>query len=297
MNSHHSLLLLFTLCSSFIQRLFAFDVEPYPNFRFREFWELTDAEKSAATELGYTYETWNQPGSLYEPGGVEYLSWWYLTNMDYYDKDQDGNYYEPTPGFVQAAETLGFVGQNKEDIWDCWMNHYGSYAWTDIVEYDLESYMTTLGWNEAKWTGTDTVPPDADSKLFNELTDVEKTAALGICYTQKLWDYKALPYCKDASKPIKQNKKNRSCDWVSKNFKRCNNLNGEFLKHCSNTCGVCDSHKCQETKRKFLHKTSDTGTKIYKKCNFVGTNTATRCAKRGFQLTCPATCGSYAGCE
>lgn len=290
---------------SFVQYVFTFDVEPYPTHRFREFSELSDEEKSAAQELGWDESTWNLPGSLYYsygyyddgtewyPGGIEYLSWWYHTNMDYYDKDGDGNYYEPTPGFEEAATTLGFT----EDVWDCWVNHYSSYEWSDLVEYDIEFYMTTLGWTQSKWEGTDPEPPTSSSKTYNELSDDEKTAALGTCYTQKLWDYETLPYCVDSPRPIKQNKFERSCHWVSSNAKRCNNIRGEFMKHCPNTCGVCDTHKCTETKRKWLYKTLSDGGKIYKKCTFLETNTEKRCSKKGLRLTCPATCGSYAGCE
>ena len=95
----------------------AFDVEPYPTFRFRPYAELTAAQKAAAIKLRYTEETWNQPGAA----GIEYLSWWYYmdTENDYYDWDGDKDYYEPPndPGFLGAAQTLGFVGDTAEDVW------------------------------------------------------------------------------------------------------------------------------------------------------------------------------------
>ena len=90
-----------------------FDVEPYPTFRFREYSELSSEQKTAATSLGYTKTSWNKPGTT----DVEYLSWWYNVNMDYYDADKDGDYYEANPEFEIAAKILGFVGDEAEDVW------------------------------------------------------------------------------------------------------------------------------------------------------------------------------------
>lgn len=108
MNRYASPALIATV-SLFTHSVNAFDVEPYPGFRFRDYTKLTSDEKLAAAELGYTAASWNQLGDAY----AENLSWWYNTNMDYYDQDGDGDYYEPNPKFLSAATKLGFT----EDVW------------------------------------------------------------------------------------------------------------------------------------------------------------------------------------
>jgi len=215
----------------------AFDVEPYPTFRFRPYAELTAAQKAAAIKLKYTEATWNQPGAA----GIEYLSWYNYVDPanDYYDWDGDGNYYEPPndPGFLAAAQTLGFVGDTAEDVWDCWQTHYYYYDWADMVKYDLASSWEALGWYEARWDGTDTTKPDSDSKGYNALSNAEKTAASTLCYTQKIWDYKVLPFCSDKTGTVN----GQTCNYFSLDISRCfADPSGANWKHCPNTCGGCD---------------------------------------------------------
>ena len=99
----------FGILSLFAQSINAFDVEPYPELRFRNYNKLTANEKAAATVLGYDAESWSQLGTA----DADSLSWWYNANMDYYDYDGDGDYYEENPNFIKAATTLGFT----EDVW------------------------------------------------------------------------------------------------------------------------------------------------------------------------------------
>ena len=116
MNFHSSLILLCIL-SLFLHCAIAFDVE-YPKLRFSEFSSLTAEQKVAAKTLGYDETSWNHPGTA----DVEYFSWWYLA-IDYYDKDKDGEYYEPNTEFLDAAKTLGYVDTSYkgegEDLWVC----------------------------------------------------------------------------------------------------------------------------------------------------------------------------------
>eukprot|EP00553_Chaetoceros_curvisetus_P003989 CAMPEP_0204621656 /NCGR_PEP_ID=MMETSP0717-20131115/7305_1 /ASSEMBLY_ACC=CAM_ASM_000666 /TAXON_ID=230516 /ORGANISM="Chaetoceros curvisetus" /LENGTH=327 /DNA_ID=CAMNT_0051636115 /DNA_START=341 /DNA_END=1321 /DNA_ORIENTATION=+ len=209
----------------------AFDVEPYPEFRFRPYNELTTGQKSAALALGYTPETWNQPGAT----DIEYISWWYNVNMDYYDWDGDGEYYEPNPAFLNAAKTLGFVGDSAEDVWDCWQNHYSYYEWSELVQWDIASSFEALGWTEAKWNEEDLTPPTSESKKYSQLTGAEKTAASALCYTQKIWDYEVLPFCLDKKGTVLGN----TCHDMSLRIPKCF-ANKANWKHCPNTCGACD---------------------------------------------------------
>jgi len=227
----------------------AFDVDPYPTFRFREYSELSIEQKSAATLLGYNEIAWNQPSTA----RVESLSWWYNVNMDYYDVDQDGDYYEPNSDFSNATVTLGFVGDEAEDVWDCWINHYSYYSWDDLVKYDIAPFYMDLGWTPGSWN--ETLPePASNSKFYAELTDKEKTAALTVCYTQKLWDYEELPFCLDSPGTIDDGPD--TCDWVSMNISRCSLGDRGVSEHCPNTCGSCIPHNTSTTNNNNLASVS-----------------------------------------
>lgn len=79
---------------------------------------------------------------------------------------------------------------------DCWINHYNSYDWSELEEYDIAGYLETLGWTESMWDDkTDT--PVSEGKDWEDLSDAEKAAAVVICYTQQLWDEEPLTYCPD----------------------------------------------------------------------------------------------------
>uniref|UniRef100_A0A7S3Q2A0 ShKT domain-containing protein n=1 Tax=Chaetoceros debilis TaxID=122233 RepID=A0A7S3Q2A0_9STRA len=274
------------ILSLFAQSINAFDVEPYPELRFRDYNELKPEEKEAAAVLGYSNaESWSKLGTA----DAEGWSWWYNANRDYYDYNENGNYYEENPTFIPAATTLGFT----EDVWDCWINHYGSYEWEDLKKYDITSFYRKLGWTKDKWNEIDTVLPDTEGKSFAELSTEEKTAAVTVCYTQKIWDKEMLPFCVDSPRPILVGgKQERSCDWVSRNLSRCKNKKGEFSKHCPNTCGTCDINECAQTKLKVLwHQKGET--KVFKKCaqGLLGKGKKERnCKKQWVRNVCPATC-------
>jgi len=269
----------------------AFEYE-YPTYRFRPWTELTKGEKKAARDLGYNQASWNLPGTA----DVEYYAWY--IHQDYYGDYDD---YYPDRDFLDSAETLGFVDrvvdgvtQSAEDIWDCWQNHYYSYVWAELVEYDLDSYAEDLGWNENKWDDDDLEDEDkpaSETKYWEELTDDEKTAALGFCYTQKIWDYQSLPYCLDSEQDAKVGKNLRSCHWVSENASRCNiNKKGLLSIHCSNTCGSCDTYGCTDSESKFYWGEKSNGKILYKNCKYI--DRKKKCdAKDGIsKLTCPETC-------
>ena len=101
-------LTILTLLLTVFKAATAYDVDPYPSFRFRLHSELTDAEKAAASVLGYTEATWNQPGLNY---AFEEITWyWNFGDGDYFDADKDGDYYDGDNSAKKAAaETLGFV--------------------------------------------------------------------------------------------------------------------------------------------------------------------------------------------
>lgn len=206
----------------------AFDV-PYPSYRFRDFSTLTSEEMEAAKALGYDEESWNHPGTA----EIEYESWWMIEN-DYYDYDKDGNTDEPHPIQFDAATTLGF----EEEGWDCWQNHYNSYPWEELTWYELDIYWGALGWTEDLWDNyyyyDEEELPASNEKYWDELSTEEKTAALHLCYTQKLWDDETLPFCEDSTTSV-------DCDWFGDDLDHERCLTSDRLsRKCRNTCGTCD---------------------------------------------------------
>lgn len=257
----------------------AFDVE-YPEYRFRPFSELSKKQKKAAKDLGYTEASWDTPLTA----DVEYSAWY--IHQGYYD---DYETYYPKRDFDASAAKLGFVDtedNTAEDIWDCWQNHYYSYDWAELVEYDLDSYASALGWTETTWDAEDLADddtPESETKFYGELSNEEKTGALGLCYTQKIWDYTSLPFCMDSPQPHKNGK---TCDWVSEDVSRCT---GGWPKHCSNTCGSCDTSGCEDSPFKFYWSTNAKGKVLFKNCKWVLKKK--KCKPSKSKLTCPQGCG------
>merc|ERR1719469_1578610 len=95
-----------------------------------------------------------------------------------------------------------------------------------------------------------------------ELSNAEKTAAGVLCYTKSLWDGDELSsFALDSPRAILvggKKKKSRTCNWASGNLKRCNFMKKGVAKHCCNTCGTCEKHKCVNTKAKFFWVTRKT---------------------------------------
>jgi len=262
----------------------AFEIE-YPKIRFTPYDELTADQQASASGLGYTEKTWNTPGSY----DLEWNTWWYQMNTDYYDLDNN---------FAEYAEELGFPDQDGEnDQWDCWSTHY-NYEWKDIVKYKLDEALGVLGWNEELWTNDEV--PESNDKSYMELSNAEKTAAGVLCYTKSLWDGDELSsFALDSPRAILvggKKKKSRTCNWASGNLKRCNFMKKGVAKHCCNTCGTCEKHKCVNTKAKFFWVTRKTDNKkIYKKCGFLkGKNKARNCNRSGMKETCPLKCNAAA---
>eukprot|EP00978_Attheya_sp_CCMP212_P016726 scaffold44029_cov49-Attheya_sp.AAC.1 len=80
------------------------------------------------------------------------------------------------------AEIVGFTG----DSWDCQINHYNGYNWTDIKNAHLTEYFETIGYNKVMWEEDE----DANivGKAWGEIEAKAQGALEGICWTQDLWD-------------------------------------------------------------------------------------------------------------
>ena len=131
--------------------------------RWIEFSELTDEQKSIATEgLNYTKETWNNLGT--NP----------IEASEFFDLSDEQK---------KAAKQLGFIGAT----WDCDMNHYVDYSWEELEEYFLDAYWIALGWTKRKW-GIPGFASKSEGKNWSELTSAEQDAAMEVCYFQESLD-------------------------------------------------------------------------------------------------------------
>jgi len=138
----------------------------WPAFRYVPYSDLVNV--AAVEALGYTEETWNNPGTLeIEKKAFSGLS----------DDHQT------------AATNLGFT----PTTWDCDQNHYVGYDWTSLVKWDVEVYWEALGYDSSSWHGITELPETAAVNLFwGELDDAQRAAAEYICYFEETWDGKPL---------------------------------------------------------------------------------------------------------
>ena len=142
----------------------------YPIDRYVEWDSISDINYAAsAFALGWKEKTWNVPGSY---TALESLSYESL------NKDQQ--------------KTLTDDMHFNEISWDCYINHYDDYDWYELEQYDIAKYFKNLGWTQTMWDCTSngnnkcTVPTTEDLD-WNELSTIQKQAAIEICYFEELW--------------------------------------------------------------------------------------------------------------
>ena len=152
-----------------------------PCIRFQPYSHLAVGEKLRAMLLDYTKESWNIPGE----SSIERVA---FANIEASKKDH--------------VEALGFT----EIVWDCWVNHYDGFGWNDLATQGVQQHMVALGWNEILWEGRYDVgsqKPESEMKTFYGLSDSEKEAAEGLCFTEDSWnmdnldDWETLPCVND----------------------------------------------------------------------------------------------------
>lgn len=143
------------------------DLPPRPLERYRPWDELSDDGRSTASDpLGYTAVTWDVPGTA----SVE--DFWY-------------------GGLSPERRTAAAAVMNitRYDVWDCWINHYNAYAWSEMTTENVTEYWRVLGWTQASWDDDGTQPaPASDEATWIELSPEERVAAGNLCYTARLWD-------------------------------------------------------------------------------------------------------------
>mmetsp|Transcript_13351 Transcript_13351/g.28886 ORF Transcript_13351/g.28886 Transcript_13351/m.28886 type:complete len:818 (+) Transcript_13351:140-2593(+) len=134
-----------------------------PEFRYVHWWGLEKDTRDMADEgLKYSALTWNVMGLA----GIEERGWADLTAYE-----------------REAAMRVGF----NQTIWDCWQNHFRSYAWDDLAFYGLDLPYMAMGWTALSWEGVET-PPPSQTMTWKELTQKERQVASELCYFRDNWD-------------------------------------------------------------------------------------------------------------
>lgn len=134
-----------------------------PEFRYQQFSKLDRVQQRAATDkLDFTAVTWNALGL----NDVERKGWDYLTT-----DEQVG------------ATQLGFT----KESWDCFIDHYSSAYWAELVSGNKASQYMRLGWSQESWEG-DSDHPASEGKWWDQLSEDEKTAANQLCYFKMNWN-------------------------------------------------------------------------------------------------------------
>ena len=79
------------------------------------------------------------------------------------------------------------IGLGDQEVWDCWINHFDSYSWDDIISRSIGKHFIGLGWSEKTWNG-DEGPPESDSKSWSELSETEQLHASQLCFDFDAWE-------------------------------------------------------------------------------------------------------------
>lgn len=79
----------------------------------------------------------------------------------------------------------------NEDKWDCFVNHYNGFYWSNLEDMDVAVYWKVLGWSESSWDD-ETSLPDTEDMTWDELSSEQQEAAYKLCYFDKSWDWVVL---------------------------------------------------------------------------------------------------------
>jgi len=82
-----------------------------------------------------------------------------------------------------AAEMLGF----DEWSWNCWMNNFESFSWKQLYEWELTTYLESLGWNQQRWNGQNG-PPILKTNSWDDLTSEQQQSAMQLCFYKTTYD-------------------------------------------------------------------------------------------------------------
>lgn len=137
-------------------------MDDFPGFRFTTWNSLPPHYRDLAVQAGYEEMSWNSVGTY----ALEKMAWSDMTNATQRD----------------ALRDMGF----DANTWDCYMNHYWSYSWIDLVVEGLHAEAQVLGFTAQLWDNGSQVA--TDSSDWVGLSDGEKRAARALCYFEGTWD-------------------------------------------------------------------------------------------------------------
>jgi len=106
------------------------------------------------------------------------------------------NHVWTNPTELYAYEDLNSSAQNAatsvlgmdDYTWDCFVNHYYSYGWSDLEDYDLVRHFSILGWTQESWEWGGDAPWTEDA-YWGDLTEDMQSAANQVCYFENTWNW------------------------------------------------------------------------------------------------------------
>lgn len=134
-------------------------------------------------------DTWNVPGTA----AIEEKSY---DTVEFGALEADVSKQDVVLTFKKSKfEALFDMGFEDWEVYDCYMNHYNDYWWTELDELDaaVVTAFEALGWTSSKWNGLNSYPESEDKAWF-ELTEDEQRAAAELCYLPETWSKLDLEY-------------------------------------------------------------------------------------------------------
>lgn len=143
----------------------------FPSFRFLPWCALDEDTQAQATDVFWTSETWDNPGTA--EGELNTFA-----NIKKQSEKKETT-------VMESMVAMGWT----EDVYDCYVNHYDGYEWKDLEKNtDTIPYWTGLGWNSSSWSG-ETAYPASEDKEWDELSEKERASAIALCFFEELWDF------------------------------------------------------------------------------------------------------------
>jgi len=155
-----------------------------PRDRF-QMWSDTSANLMDLAELmGYSGNSWE----VLSQNPIEGLSFFEFEDMDRIREEYEEiveNVDDSVTNGTAILEQMGFT----EDSYDCWMNHFGWYAWDELEQFNIDKAYMELGWDQEAWESDNPRDwPDTAETKWVDLSDDEKQAAANLCFMDWTWD-------------------------------------------------------------------------------------------------------------